>query len=211
MKGAGCPPWWMVQGATAPLPGPTQVVGISRIRWSLSPGLGGRFAPESVVAFSRPAHWRALPAAVAGVLVAYYGIAVAERLLPRPWLRRFQRQFGNPGGELMASLPGWILLETTGRRSGAARQVPVGGRLIADSVWIVAADPGAAAYVRNIEVNPRVRVMIQGHWRGGIAHLLADDKAHRRMFQINPLNGLFIGIAGRDHLTIRVQLDDAST
>jgi hypothetical protein len=40
------------------LPGRSQVVGISRNRWSLSPGLGGRFHPESVVALNRTTQTR---------------------------------------------------------------------------------------------------------------------------------------------------------
>lgn len=152
-----------------------------------------------------------LVAVLVGVLAAYYATAVVERLLPRAWLRRFQRQFGNPGGETMARLPGWTVIETTGRQSGLARQVPVGGRMIDGSLWIVAADPRQAAYVSNIEANPRVRVMVGGQWRDGVAHFLEEDNAHRRMFRINPMNGLFIAIAGRDHLTIRVDLEHAES
>ena len=53
MKGAGRPPWWMVQGATAP-PGPAdsggrnrpdQVVAFRRNQWSLCAGISGRFQP----------------------------------------------------------------------------------------------------------------------------------------------------------------------
>lgn len=106
----------------------------------------------------------------------------------------------------MARLPGWVLLETTGRLSGMARRVPVGGRVIADSIWVVAADPKEAAYVKNIESNPRVRVLVNGYWRDGLANLVPDDKARRRMFKVNPMNGLFIGIAGREHLSIRIEL-----
>ncbi len=43
------------------LPGTIPVVGISRNRWSLSPGLGGRFPPESVVAFGRATQLSPLP------------------------------------------------------------------------------------------------------------------------------------------------------
>jgi deazaflavin-dependent oxidoreductase (nitroreductase family) len=138
--------------------------------------------------------------------VTYYGSAVLERFLPRPWQRRFQRRFGNPGGQLMSVLPGWGVIETTGRRSGQPRQVPVGGRSSGDSFWVVAADPAHAGYVRNIEADPRVRVKFHGRWRDGVAHPLPDDDARRRMFWINPLNGLFIWIAGRDHTTIRIEL-----
>ena len=148
-----------------------------------------------------------VPLAVAGVLVSYYAPAVVERLLPLPWRRRFQRRFGNPGGHLMAWLPGWVVIETTGRRTGVVRRVPVGGRMVDGSVWIVAADPGQAGYVRNLEADPCVRVRIRGRWRTGRAELVPDDDARRRMFRINPLNGLFIAIAGRDHLTIRVRVE----
>ena len=106
----------------------------------------------------------------------------------------------------MARFPGWVVLETAGRRTGQARRVPLGGRLTGDSVWMVAVDPGQAGYVRNLEADPRVRVRIRGRWLEGVAELLPDDDARRRMFRVNPLNGLFIGIAGRDHLTIRVQV-----
>ncbi|MHB1912095.1 MAG: nitroreductase/quinone reductase family protein [Acidimicrobiales bacterium] len=128
--------------------------------------------------------------------------------MPGPWKRRFQCQFGNPGGALMARLPGWTVLETTGRRTGSPRRVPIGARLIGECVWIVAVDPAQAGYVRNIEADSRVRVMMQGAWRAGTAQLLSDDNSRRRMFQINPLNGLFIAIAGREYLTIRVDLAD---
>lgn len=150
---------------------------------------------------------RFLLIAGAGILADYYATAVVERFLPPPWRRRFQRRFGNPGGQLMAWLPGWIVLETTGRRTGVVRRTPVGGRMVDGSVWIVAADPGQAGYVRNLEADPRVRVRIRGRWRTGRAELVPDDDSRRRMFRINPLNGLFIAIAGRDHLTIRVRVE----
>ena len=151
---------------------------------------------------------RALLVGVAVVLGSYYAPAVVERMLPLAWRRRFQRQFGNPGGRFMAWLPGWVLLETTGRRTGRARRVPVGGRIAGDSVWIVAADPAQAGYVRNLQADPRVRVRIRGRWRPGVAEPLPDDDARRRMFRINPLNGVYIAIAGRDHLTIRVRVGE---
>jgi deazaflavin-dependent oxidoreductase (nitroreductase family) len=144
---------------------------------------------------------------IAAILASYYGTALLERFLPRPSLRRFQRGFGNPGGYLMSSLPGWALLETTGRRSGEARQIPVGGRLIGNSFWLVAVDPENAAYVKNIEASSKVRVKVQGRWRDGVAQLLPDDNPRWRMLQLNPVNGLYVAIAGREHLTIRVQLD----
>lgn len=146
-------------------------------------------------------------ASVASVLAAYYGPAVLERLLPRPWLRRFQRRLGNPGGIVMSRLPGWALIETTGRRTGQPRRVPLGGRLVGDSFWFVAVDPQHAGYVKNLKADPRVRVRVNGLWRTGVAQVLPDDDARRRMFRLNPANGLYIAIAGREHRTVRVDLE----
>ena len=80
--------------------------------------------------------------------------------------------------------------------------------MIQGSFWTVAVDPHRAGYVRNIEADPRVRVRLGGRWREGVAYPLPGDDAHRRMFKVNPLNGLFIGIAGREHLSIRVDLEE---
>ncbi|HUC36310.1 MAG TPA: nitroreductase/quinone reductase family protein [Acidimicrobiales bacterium] len=83
-----------------------------------------------------------------------------------------------------------------------------GGKLrIGDTFWLVAVDPRDAAYVKNIEANPHVRVQLCDQWRCGEAHLLPDDDARKRMLALNPVNGLFILLAGREHLTIRVDLD----
>ena len=106
----------------------------------------------------------------------------------------------------MSRLPGWAMLETVGRRSGEARRVPVGGRIIGDRFWLVSADPSRASYLRNIEANPNVRVKVGGRWRDGVARMLPDDDARRRMFRVNPFNGLYIAIAGREHLTVSVDL-----
>jgi deazaflavin-dependent oxidoreductase (nitroreductase family) len=138
----------------------------------------------------------------------YYGSALFERFVPYEQKRRFQKNLGNPFGRaVMRWFPGWVVIETIGRNTGEPRRVPVGGRRIGDAVWFVAADPGEAAYVKNIRANPRVRVQLGGHWSDGVAHLLPGDDAKRRMVTINPLNGLFIRLAGREHLTIRVDLD----
>lgn len=147
---------------------------------------------------------------VAGVAAVNYGSAVYERFIPYERKRQFQKRFGNPFGiVVMRWFPGWAVIETSGRRTGEPRQVPIGGRRIGNSFWFVAADPQEAAYVKNIEANPHVRVQIGRTWRSGVAHLLPEDDARKRMVRLNPANGLFIGLAGKDHLTIRVDLDPA--
>jgi deazaflavin-dependent oxidoreductase (nitroreductase family) len=63
--------------------------------------------------------------------------------------------------------PSVVILETTGRRSGMPRRVPVTRMLDGDTLWIVTEHGRRAAYVLNIEANPRVRVRVGRRWRPG--------------------------------------------
>ncbi len=108
-------------------------------------------------------------------------------------------------------LPGYVLLETTGRRSGQPRQVPVGKALEGDTLWVVAEHGLRAAYVRNIQANPRVRVRLGRRWRTGTAHVLPDDDWRERQLRMsNRLNSAVVRAMGTDPVTVRVDLDPAS-
>src|SRR3954469_1003414 len=110
-----------------------------------------------------------------------------------------------------ARLPGWALLETTGRRSGLPRRVPLGDGLRGDAFWIVTEHGYAADYVKNIQANPRVRVKVKGRWREGTAHLLPDDDVAARIrFLRRPVNDALVRMVGTQHLTIRIDLDAAT-
>jgi deazaflavin-dependent oxidoreductase (nitroreductase family) len=104
-------------------------------------------------------------------------------------------------------LRGWAILETRGRKSGLARRTPVGDGLIGDTFWIVAEHGRKAGYVRNIEADPRVRVLVDGTWRTGTAHPLPDDDPIARQRQLPSLNARFVRLMGTDLLTIRIDLD----
>jgi deazaflavin-dependent oxidoreductase (nitroreductase family) len=84
---------------------------------------------------------------------------------------------------------GTALLETIGRKSGQPRSTPVTNGLSGDEFWIVTEHGGHAAYVRNIEANPKVRVKVGRRWRAGTAHFVADvtpEEALRRIAEQNP-------------------------
>jgi deazaflavin-dependent oxidoreductase (nitroreductase family) len=103
---------------------------------------------------------------------------------------------------------GWALLETTGRRSGAPRRVPVGDGLRGDTFWIVTEHGWGASYVRNIEADPRVRVKAHGRWRAGTARLLPDDDPYARLRWLGrPLNDTLLLVVGTQQLTVRIDLD----
>jgi deazaflavin-dependent oxidoreductase (nitroreductase family) len=145
------------------------------------------------------------------VTLGFIFVAVFERLVPLPLLRSFQRRVVNPAFRWVAGfMPGYAVIETIGARSGRARRVPVGGGLRGSAYWLVAGDGRAAQYVRNMEANSKVRVRVHGRWRAGNAHLLPADNPRRRLWRLNPMNGLFISISGRDLLTVRIDLEPVS-
>src|SRR5215212_3265664 len=99
---------------------------------------------------------------------------------------------------------GWALLETRGRRTGEPRRVPVGNGLRGDAFWVVTEHGRAAHYVRNIQADPRVRVMVRGRWRTGTAHILSDDDAQARLRWLKrPVNDTLLRAVGTEQLTIR--------
>jgi deazaflavin-dependent oxidoreductase (nitroreductase family) len=103
---------------------------------------------------------------------------------------------------------GWALLETTGRRSGLPRRVPVGDGLRGDTFWIVAEHGRHADYVRNVERDPRVRVKVRGQWRSGTAHVLPDADPHALLRALHrPANDLALRLMASDLLVLRVDLD----
>jgi len=142
------------------------------------------------------------------VLAAYVvGAALFERWAPPAWVRRY-RLSANPFLRPLAGMSlGFAVVETTGRKTGQRRRSPVGGRLQGRTFWFVAADGWRAQYVRNIQADPRVRVKVHGRWREGAAHVLPEDNPRRRLLRLNPLNSLFLWIAGKELLTVRVDLN----
>jgi deazaflavin-dependent oxidoreductase (nitroreductase family) len=110
-------------------------------------------------------------------------------------------------------VPGYALLETTGRRSGLPRRNPVGDGLDGDTFWIVSEHGRRSAYVRNIEADPRVRVRVRGRWRSGLAHVLPDDDPRQRQRKLAArrfaarVNAVAVRSLGTDLLTVRIDLD----
>ena len=107
-------------------------------------------------------------------------------------------------------LPLVVILETRGRKSGQPRRIPVGKAISGDTLWIVAEHGRRAAYVKNIEADPHVRVRVGRRWRSGTAHVLYDDDWRARQRQLpNKLNSATVRLMGTEHLTVRVDLGPA--
>jgi deazaflavin-dependent oxidoreductase (nitroreductase family) len=100
------------------------------------------------------------------------------------------------------------VLETTGRRTGQPRRMPVGNGLRGNSFWIVTEHGYAADYVKNIQRNPTVRVKVGPRWYDGTAHILPDDDPRERLRWLRrPVNDTLLLLVGTQQLTIRVDLE----
>ena len=103
--------------------------------------------------------------------------------------------------------PTQALLETTGRRSGEPRHVPVGNGLRGGKFWIVTEHGWAADYVRNIQADPRVRVKLGARWHDGRATITDDDPEAKLRELGRPVNDTLLKAVGTQQLVIRVDLE----
>jgi deazaflavin-dependent oxidoreductase (nitroreductase family) len=123
-------------------------------------------------------------------------------------ITRFQKYVLNPLTKLVAgTFPGWVLLETTGRKTGRPRRTPLGGTRDGDTYWAVSEQGRKSDYVRNIEHDPTVRLRINGRWRTGRATVVPDDDVHARLRAQSAWNRNAVRMAGTDLLTVRIDLD----
>ena len=130
----------------------------------------------------------------------------------RKLVTKLQIRLFNPLVRALAArglAPGVVLLETTGRRSGEPRRTPVSFGLErgTDTFWIVAEMGHQAAYVRNIETDPRVRIRLRRGWRTGTAHVIEGADAHARLRTLSKINAASVRAMGTSLLVIRVDLD----
>ena len=124
----------------------------------------------------------------------------------------------NPGPKLALRLgiapKAYALLETTGRKTGRARRTPIAGYREGSRFWWVAEHGGRAAYVRNLEANPRVRVKVRRKWHTGTASTQPDDdpEERRREFEkahglIGRLDSVIFRANATNPMTVRIDLD----
>lgn len=151
----------------------------------------------------------ALRIAVAAVLAVIVFFVLVLPLLERIATPRMLRVWWKVSVPLMRPFagfaPGWAVVETKGRRTGRRWSVPVGGKLRDGAFWF--SGVRTADYVKNLTVDPRVRVRTAGRWRTGTAHVLDQSELRRVMF-MNRTNGLFLAITGQDMVPIRIDLDE---
>ena len=122
-------------------------------------------------------------------------------------VRLLQRYVLNPPVKALAwagLLPGHVLLETTGRRSGKRRRSVVGMEIVGSTGYVVAEHGRRAGYAANLEANPQVRVRVGRRWRQAHAAVVDDDDAEARLDGFGrPTHARAVRRFGTDLITIR--------
>lgn len=144
-----------------------------------------------------------------------------RRTVKRRLARGLERRLVNPvnramlgSGRLGAT---YAVLETTGRRTGLPRQIPVANGLDGDIFWLISAHGQHANYVHNLLANPRVRVGLardgELHWRAGTARLVLDDNTRVRQRELSRgrfgyrIDAVLLRAIATDLATIRIDFD----
>lgn len=80
-------------------------------------------------------------------------------------------------------------IETTGRKTGRPRRVPVAAAFDAEGAWLISQHGTHSGWGANITTDPRVRLKVNGQWRAGSAAFMPDDDvvARARTFATTPL------------------------
>lgn len=132
-----------------------------------------------------------------------------ERRVVNPLNRRavFAGRLGNT----------YAVLETTGRRTGLTRRIPVANGLQGDTFWLISAHGPHAHYFQNLLAQPRVRIGLADNgslrWRTGTAHPMYDDDARSRHRALGRgrfgywLDGLLLRSVATQMTTVRIDLE----
>ena len=101
-------------------------------------------------------------------------------------------------------VPGYVIIETKGRRTGQRRRTVVGMDIEGSTGWVVAEHGRHAGYVRNIEGNPDVRVRLRRGWRPARARLVPDDDPQARLHAFTrPTHAASVRRFGTDLVSVR--------
>ena len=109
-----------------------------------------------------------------------------------------------------------VELETTVRKSGVARRVPLTAKADDDGVWVVSQHGHRAGWAHNIEANPTVRVRVGDRWRTGTAEFRPADDVKARACSLGrgKLGGAAAALAMRalqsDPISVRITYTNES-
>jgi deazaflavin-dependent oxidoreductase (nitroreductase family) len=130
---------------------------------------------------------------------------VKRPVFKRRALRAFWRVMNPLARPLAGFAPWWVLVETTGNKTGRQRRTPLAaGPVVGGAMLIIAVHGRHSGWVRNIEANPVVRVRHGGRWRTATAATGALTPDELRLFNVYARMGP--RFAGIDPLLVRLPL-----
>jgi deazaflavin-dependent oxidoreductase (nitroreductase family) len=131
----------------------------------------------------------------------------SERQLRRAVARVVWRVM-NPAARRLAGLaPWWVVLETTGSKSGRPRQVPLArGPVEGSTTWVISVHGRHAGFAHNIVSSPHVRLKLRGRWYSGTASIEPLDPAVVSRF--NRYGQLGPATLGWDPALVRIELHE---
>jgi deazaflavin-dependent oxidoreductase (nitroreductase family) len=100
------------------------------------------------------------------------------RPLQAALVRRFRRYFERA--------PGWVLLTTTGRKSGLPREVLLPCERTAEALFVISTYGTRSDWMRNLARDPRVRVTSGGWVLPGTAEIVDDVGEKQRLVSTHP-------------------------
>ena len=99
-------------------------------------------------------------------------------------------------------------LETTGRKTGQARRVPVSVQFDHDGAWLISQHGTRSGWGRNIVDNPNVRVRQGNQWRAGVATLRPDDDVVTRGRKFGRLGAKMVKALETTPVSVRIDFTD---
>ncbi|MFH5211516.1 nitroreductase family deazaflavin-dependent oxidoreductase [Antrihabitans sp. NCIMB 15449] len=105
-------------------------------------------------------------------------------------------------------------LETTGRKTGQVRRVPVSVSVDATGAWVISQHGRRSGWGSNIAADPRVRLRRGDEWRSGNAEFVPDDDvdARARTFADNRIASALAGYTFRalqtNPISVRITFTD---
>ena len=120
--------------------------------------------------------------------------------------RIFWRIVNPPTRRFAGFAPWWVLLETTGRRTGRPRTTPLArGPVDGSVVWLTSVHGRHAEWVRNLAATPAVRIKLSGRWHRAHATVHEYDESIARRFNSYARSGP--RMLGIDPKLVRIELE----
>lgn len=99
-------------------------------------------------------------------------------------------------------------LESTGRKSGQARRVPVSAQFDDDGAWVISQHGTRSGWGRNIVDNPNIRIQQGNRWRSGVATFRPDDDVVARGRKFGRVGAKVVKTLETTPVSVRIDFTD---